>query len=66
MERLVSQRTGIINQIRAFLLERGRRPDLRGLIGDFHNKIGPKRRLLRDTNTCGVEGKADVTASPSK
>jgi hypothetical protein len=27
---------------------------------------GPKRRLLRDSNMSGVEGKADVTSPPSK
>ena len=28
--------------------------------------MGPKRRLLRDSNTSGVEGKADVTGPSSK
>jgi hypothetical protein len=32
----------------------------------FFNKIGPKRRLLRDSNTSAVEGKADVTSPPLK
>ena len=36
------------------------------LLTDFFNKIGPERRLLRDSNMSGVEGKADVTSPPSK
>jgi hypothetical protein len=35
---------------------------LRSLFAAVHESpCGPKRRLLRDSNTFGVEGKADVT-----
>jgi transposase len=55
-ERLVSQRTGIINQIRAFLLERGVRY-LRALfvrIGELANHLTPPQRS-RYTFSLGVQ-----------
>jgi hypothetical protein len=34
--------------------------------GDLHNKIGPERRLLRDSNMSGGGGKAEVLGAASK
>jgi transposase len=49
-ERLVSQRTGIINQIRAFLLERGARPVRAGGLGcvDQAEELGTLRAQALD------------------
>jgi transposase len=57
-ERLVSQRTGVINQIRAFLLERGiavrqgqrfLRAELRGILATPSNVLSPRMvRVIED------------------
>ena len=36
------------------------------LLADFFNKIGPERRLLRDSNTSGIGGKAEMAGARSK
>ena len=55
-ERLVSQRTGIINQIRAFLLERGG-----GTSGAGRGRRNASTRVYLSTGT-GRAGQSDVSA----
>jgi transposase len=69
-ERLVSQRTGIINQIRAFLLERGvavrqglrfLRAELPRILAAPCDALSP--RMLRVIEELAVTGAGSMTAS---
>jgi transposase len=60
-ERLVSQRTGIINQIRAFLLERGIavRQGLRFLRAELPSILAKRTDVLSSRMVHVIEGLAD-------
>ena len=72
-QRLVSQRTGIINQIRAFLLERGiavrqgqrfPRSELPILLAGRMDTLSPRMsRMLEDLAPIGAELSSAITAS---
>src|SRR5262249_38660322 len=72
-ERLVGQRTGIINQIRAFLLERGvavrqglryLRAELPGILATRTDVLSPRMlRIKAWPGNAGARGKASATAS---
>ena len=63
-ERLVSQRTGIINQIRAFLLERGIavRQGLRFLRAQLPEVLGKRTDVLSDRMVHVIEDLAPIGA----